>query len=141
MTDTPTKVQGRAKCSIEGCEKTSDARGWCKMHWKRWKRWGDPSIVKYTGRIITPQGYVRILDVTKRQKYILEHRYIMEQYLGRYLTKKENVHHINGNKQDNRIENLELWNTSQPKGQRIEDKIQYALEILETYAPNLIKEK
>lgn len=45
----------------------------------------------------------------------------------------ENVHHINGDKLDNRIENLELWSTSQPCGQRIEDKIQWAKQILNQY--------
>jgi hypothetical protein len=31
-------------CSVEGCGKPVKARGWCAMHWNRWKRHGDPSL-------------------------------------------------------------------------------------------------
>jgi ribosomal protein S14 len=61
------------------------------------------------------------------------HRLVMEETLGRRLLPGENVHHKNGVRHDNRPENLELWVTFQPVGQRPEDMVAWANEILARY--------
>jgi hypothetical protein len=101
------------------------------------------------GRIIDANGYVMVYEPnhpnTTKKGYIGEHRLVMSKYLERPLTKGENVHHKDGNRQNNELSNLELWNTTQPSGQRIEDKIKWAKEILKIYEnfenPELLKQR
>jgi len=130
-------------CQIGECNKKHTAKGMCQMHYRRNKLYNDPNTIMNTGIKNDRDGYVIIRYIAgngKAGKYKYEHRIVMEQIIGRELLGIENVHHKNGVRNDNRPENLELWSVRQPKGQRIEDKVEYAIEILKLYAPNLLKE-
>jgi hypothetical protein len=83
------------------------------------------------GSSLTKGGYRRIR--LGPNNWILEHRHVMEQGLGRKLLRTEQVHHKNGNRVDNRIENLELWTKAQPTGQRVSDVLAWAHEMIDLY--------
>lgn len=86
------------------------------------------------GGIIGESGYVRITPPEGGSR-VYEHRYVMEQFIGRALLDHENVHHKDGNRSNNDLSNLEIWSCTQPSGQRIEDKVAWAVEILKLYDP------
>lgn len=114
-------------CAVDGCDRAVYARDHCQLHLQRIDRLGaagPPGLLKaargeggYDGR-----GY-RVITVDGQRHY--EHRWVMEQMIGRPLEPDEEVHHRNRVRDDNDPSNLELWCTPQPRGGRVEDLVAF----------------
>lgn len=148
--DVPLARPTRDICSIDGCGRGGHSAGYCRTHARRKQRYGDPLAggpirQAGTGGSLT-HGYWKV-PVPPNERHLvpagrnseLEHRLVMARGLGRALLPTEVVHHINGDRLDNRLENLELWNTAQPKGQRVEDKLAFAYELLRLYDADAVR--
>ena len=116
----------------------------CRSHYERQRKHGDPMagtpFRTVTGDGSISHGYVWVSVPPERRHLVppgrradFEHRIVMAEMLGRPLLPDEVVHHRDGNRLNNDPGNLELWNTGQPKGQRVEDKVAWAYALLRRY--------
>jgi hypothetical protein len=146
--DVPLARPVRDVCSVDACERGSHSAGMCRSHYERLRKHGDPMAGKpfrtVTGDGSISHGYVWVsVPMEKRhlvppgRKSDFEHRLVMAEILGRPLAPDEVVHHKDGNRLNNDPTNLELWNTGQPKGQRVADKLDWAYALLRRYDPEI----
>lgn len=126
-------------CHIEECEKPirHAGHGLCDKHEYRYKKCGDPyydynEIDRFGYKVEEPKNRYRGKSVGNG-KTMPEHRWVMQEWLGRSIEDHEEVHHMNGVRHDNDINNLELWSVSQPPGQRVRDKVIHAVKMLDLY--------
>lgn len=102
-------------------------------------------IHRERGGVQNEDGYVKIRypehPRAKATGYVLEHILVMEEMIGRHLLGEETVHHKNGIRHDNRPENLELWASNHPSGQRMTDLVLWAKEVLRIYEPTALAEQ
>lgn len=134
-----------------GCGRTPHARNLCLAHYQRLLTGADPReedpIQTAGGNGSLSHGYRKVpvpfelRHLTNGETPVGEHRLVMAMHLGRPLEPDETVHHRNGVRTDNRLGNLELWSTWQPSGQRIIDKVRWAVEILRHHRPELLTDE
>ena len=128
----------REECAIDDCIRLSMAHSdLCSTCKRRIGRGGSkelPPTNNFWHRDMN--GYIVLSPshpLNKTDRPVYAHRAYMEQIIGRKLLSHESVHHKDGDRANNVASNLELWSSSQPPGQRIEDKVIWAKEILRLY--------
>lgn len=116
-------------CRVTGCDGAVKSRGLCEMHYARQRIRGEagpagrlPRTGQHASRWVNgvsqdSRGYRSVYrpdhPCANRKGYVYEHRFVMEEHLGRCLVGDEVVHHINETPSDNRLDNLRLMTAAE----------------------------
>jgi len=109
----------KKKCAFPGCENFQDSLGYCGKHAQRLRRYGDVNYVTPDHIRIERQRLSMMRNLTispnnyKKFHGKHEHRIVAEKIIGRKLRSDEVVHHIDGNKHNNKPENLMIMSQSE----------------------------
>jgi hypothetical protein len=99
-------------CDFPGCTKQHFALGYCQGHWRQLHEKRPLARLREMKGWRIDRGYVFLFEPAHpnahRDGYVAEHTKVMAEILGRRLERYEEVHHRNGNRSDNRPDNLEL---------------------------------
>ncbi len=149
-------------CRIQECERTVEADNLCNTHYRRksqgeenWERPIKKKAPDGQGHL-NDQGYRMVRHNGRMMgKHLVEFEKVLGRPVRTQAPYKENVHHKNGNRDDNRTDgppfmtadgkllsgNLELWSKAQPGGQEIGPKMDWATEMIVSYGALMDEER
>ncbi len=148
MPSTKAQLAARPTCTFAGCTRRQRSlkQGLCQPHTRQVARGEELRPLRQPNGSTwrTAAGYVKLSapghpNAVGAAGQILAHRLVMANHLGRPLLPGETVHHKDGDRSNNAIENLELWGSYHGPGQRHADHLAYCVGFVREHAPHLLR--
>jgi hypothetical protein len=149
--DTYFRRPAGTSCTVDGCDRPHLSHDLCDLHLQRFKkiRAGIVSTPVSAPIAKSPRGQVDKINkdgyhlisvpagtpgAVQRGLVMLEHRYVMQNHLRRPLLRAETVHHKDGNRLNNNLDNLELKSGNHGSGINVIDGVLASLDWIERYS-------